>query len=356
MAEHDPSRTEPATAKRRNEARNKGQVAKSREIGPVVITFGGLLTLTFLSGWMMNGIAAIFRDTLSSVGSVPDSVEAVHTLLGRTSLRCAIILLPVFAATVICAIGSSVAQIGWLWTFEPLMPKFDKLNPIAGMGRLFSLQAFAEMAKSVLKLLIVGWFAWKVIQRELIALPGVVDSRPDEIVVYIATICGEIILKTTVVLGILALVDYAYQRWEYERGMRMTKEEVKEEGRAAEGDPMIKGRIKQLMRERARRLIFKEVPKADVIITNPTHFAIALKYDKSTMHAPTVTAKGSDQMAKRIREIAKEHGIPVVERPPLARALWKECKEGQEVPFEFYKAVAEVLAYVYRLSGRKAAV
>jgi flagellar biosynthetic protein FlhB len=348
----DPSKTESATPKRRSEERDKGNVPKSREFPAVAGMLGVYAVLHFTSGRMLEGLTGVFRDFLTLSASRVNSVDGVHTLLNDLFLRSGGLLLPTFAGTVFFATASNIAQTGFLFTTEPLRPNFGKLNPVSGMKKLFSSQALVELVKSVIKFTLIGLVAWKVIHREIPVLVEIIEKTPEEIVVYLLQVGSSILLQCGLLLLLLAAGDYAFQRWSSEKSMRMTKEEVKEEGRQQEGDPNVKARIRSIQRERARRRIMQEVPKADVVITNPTHFAVALKYERGSADAPRVLVKGSDLMALRIRKIAEDSGVPVVERPPLARALYHDVDEGQEIPYELFQAVAEVLAYVYRLRGR----
>ncbi len=353
----DPSKTESATPKRRGEMRDKGSVPKSKEISSAVILLGTFAALHFSSGYMVKGLSDIVRDFFTARPEQLDTVAGMHHILIELVLRSGLILAPVLAFNLLCAYTANVAQVGFLFTLKPLTPSFDKLNPIAGIGRLFSITAVGELFKSIIKFSLIGLLAWRIIRSEIPVLPGIIDRTTQEMIAYFASIVSRLIVHCGTGLLVLAACDYAFQRYTFEKSIKMTKEEVKQEGKDAEGDPAVKGRIRSLQREMARRRIMKEVPQADVIITNPTHYAIALKYERGGgMAAPRVTAKGADLMAKRIREIATEHGVPIVERAPLARALYANVDEGQEIPEEFYRAVAEVLAYVYRLRNPRIAV
>ncbi len=351
----DPSKTESATPKRRSEEREKGNVPKSREFPGVAVMLGVFGAMYLTSSHMMGGLTAVFRDFLTASPSSVETVNGVHTVLSDLFLRGGFLLLPTFAGTVFFAAASNIAQVGFLFTTEPLRPNFDRLNPAAGVKKLFSPQSLAELAKAVMKFVLIGFVAWRVIRGEIPFLPEIVEKTPEEIILYFLRVGSSILLQCGLLLLLLAAGDYAFQRWSFEKSIRMTKEEVKEEFRQQEGDPAVKSRIRSIQRERARRRILQEVPKADVVITNPTHFAVALRYERGSSQAPRVVVKGADLMARRIREVAQESGVPVVERPPLARALYSDVDEGQEIPCELYQAVAEVLAYVYRLRGRNLA-
>jgi flagellar biosynthetic protein FlhB len=353
----DPSRTEAATPKKRDEARQKGNVPKSREFSSALILLGAYGALHFSSGYMMKGLTEILRDFFMASPKQLETVAGMHAMLIEIVLRSGLVLAPILAVTFLCAYGANIAQVGFLFTTEPLTPSFDRLNPISGVGRLFSMNALGELCKAIIKFFLVGLLAWRIIREELPALPGIIDRTTPEIVTYLASIVSRLVVHCGSALLVLAAADYLFQRWNFEKSIKMTKDEIRQEGKDAEGDPAVKGRIRSLQREMSRRRIMQEVPKADVIITNPTHFAVALKYERGLgMTAPKVTAKGADLTAKRMREVAKEHGVPIVERPPLARALYANVDEGQEIPEEFYRAVAEVLAYVYRLRNPRIAV
>ncbi|HEY3490034.1 MAG TPA: flagellar biosynthesis protein FlhB [Candidatus Deferrimicrobiaceae bacterium] len=353
----DPSRTESATPKRRDEMREKGNVPKSREVSSAVILLGSLAALHFSAGHMMKGLTDVLRDFFSAKPTQLETVAGMHAMLIDLVLRCGLILAPVMGFTMLCAYVANVAQVGFLFTMQPLTPNFEKLNPISGFSRLFSMTAIGELFKSLIKFSLVGLLAWRIIRAEIPVLPGIIDRTTPEMAVYFSSIVSRLIIHCGLAMLVLAAADYLFQRWNFEKSIKMTKDEVRQEGKDAEGDPAVKGRIRSLQREMSRRRIMKEVPKADVIITNPTHFAIALKYERGRgMTAPKVVAKGADVMARRIREIATEHGVPIVERPPLARALYANVDEGQEIPEEFYRAVAEVLAYVYKLRNPRIAV
>lgn len=351
----DPSKTEPATGKRRSEERDKGNVAKSQEFPAIAVMLGVFGVMYLTSGQMMAGLTAVLRDLLTASASRVNSVDGVHTLLNDLFVRGGLMLLPTFAGTLFFAAASNVAQTGFLFTAEPLRPNFGKLNPVAGVKKLFSPQSLVTLVKSVIKFALVGFVAWRVIRQEIPVLTGIIDKTPEEIVLYLARVGGSILLRCGVLLLLLAAGDYVFQWWSFEKSIRMSKEEVKEEGRQAEGNPAVKGRIRSIQRENARRRILQEVPKADVVITNPTHFAVALRYERGSAEAPRVVVKGADLMALRIREVAEKSGVPVVERPPLARALYRDVDEGQEIPYELYQTVAEVLAHVYRLRDRNLA-
>lgn len=350
----DLSRTETATPKKREEMRRKGNLPKSREIPSVVVLLGGFFMIYLWAERLSSGLSVLFREFLASPPGRIESVDAVHTLWIELLSRCGILLSPVLSAILLCAVASNVAQTGLLFTAEPLTPDLQKLNPVTGLTRIFSLSSLAELFKAFLKFLLVGWIAYRILREELPVLPGIMERTPVEILSYMGRISSRLLLYCGGALLALAAADYLFQRWTYEKSIRMTKQEVREEWKEQEGDPLIKGRIRSIQREKSRRRILQEVPRADVVITNPTHVAVAVRYERGEMPAPRVTAKGAGLLARRIRTLAEEHGVPVLERPPLARALYRSVEEGREIPPDFYRAVAEILAHIYRLRGARA--
>ncbi len=346
-------RTEQATPKRRREAREKGQVAKSKEIPSLAVLLAGTLTLTFGSGFFYHNISELMRYYLSNIGSV-QVTQANMTNMALVALRySATLLAPLFTILVFVAFLSNYLQVGSLLAFEAIRPKFSKINPIEGFKRLFSAQAAMELAKSILKLMVVSWIAYVTIKGELNNLPSLLDSTPGQIQTYLFSVAGVLFKRTCMVMLILAVLDYLFQRWEFEKNLKMTKQEVKEEMKQTEGDPHVKARIRSIQREAAKKRMMADVPKADVVITNPTRLAVALRYDSTEMDAPMVVAKGSGHVAERIKEIAKENGVPVIENKPLAQSLYKMVEIGRTIPEALYKAAAEVLAYVYKQKGRR---
>ncbi len=346
-------RTEQATPKRRREAREKGQVAKSKEISSLAVLLAGTLTLSFGSGFFYHHISELMRYYLSNVGSA-QVTQANMTNMALVALRyCATILAPLFIILVSVAFLANYLQVGSLLSFEAIKPNFSKINPLEGLKRLFSTQAAMELAKSILKLIVVSWIAYVTINGELKNLPSLLDFSPGQIQTYLFSITGILFKRTCMVMLILAVLDYLFQRWEFEKNLKMTKQEVKEEMKQTEGDPHVKARIRSIQREAAKKRMMADVPKADVVITNPTRLAVALRYDSAEMDAPMVIAKGSGHVAERIKEIAQENGVPVIENKPLAQSLYKMVEIGRTIPETLYKAAAEVLAYVYKQKGRR---
>ncbi len=345
-------KTEPASPRRREDARKKGQVARSMELNSFAILFFGLLFLLFSGPVMFRQVAGLMQEMLSGLSAAPGDVESYSRLLLNVTLRTLLILAPLFVTLMIVGIFINVAQVGFGASAEVLEPKLDKLNLVRGLQRLISRRSAVELVRDLLKLTIIGVVAWYALKAELDRLMGLSDADTMEILSVTAWSMFRVSIKVVLALLIIALFDYAFQRWDFERSIRMTKQEVREEYKLYEGSPLMRSRIRQVQREMARMRMTKEIPHADVVVTNPTALAVALKYDSETMSAPTVVAKGARLLAERIRDIARSAGVPIVENKPLARALYASVEVGSTVPAELYKAAAEVLAYVYRLRGK----
>jgi flagellar biosynthetic protein FlhB len=279
--------------------------------------------------------------------NIPEFLKFAQNIIGRFI----ILLSPLFAAIFITAILSNIMQVGFMISGESIIPKLSKIDPIKGFGRLFSKQSFMELMKSLLKLTIVGGIAFLTIKGEMKHFALLGDMEVNSIFVYILKIFFKIFIRCSLAMIVLVIIDYAFQKWEFENRIKMTKQEVKEEFKKSEGDPMIKSRIKRIQMDMARKRMMQAVPEADVVITNPTHLAVALKYDSSSMTAPKVIAKGSRKIAEKIKDVASEHGIPVLENKELARNLYSLVEVGQEIPPALYQVIAELLAYIYRLKS-----
>jgi len=346
-------RTEKATAKRRQQAREKGQVAQSREVSSVIILMTALGLFYFSGSWMLLNLGNILSGVYQSLGTLHlDSVPNVSTFLIKIAKLSFRIIAPLFLLLVVAGIAANGLQFGFGLYPKKLAPKLTQINPASGVKRIFSLKSLVEAVKSVLKIIVVGWIAYGVISGHLKEFPALVDLDVGQILVFMGQVAFQIALYVCLALVVMAALDFIYQRWQYEENLKMTKQEVKDEHKQAEGDPKVKSRIRSLQREVAMRRMMESVPEADVVITNPTHLAIALRFDSKNMIAPRVVAKGADHLAERIRKIAGEHSVPIVENKPLAQALYRMVELGEYIPAELYRAVAEVLAYVYRLKGR----
>lgn len=350
MAEDLGEKTEQPTAKRMADARQKGQVARSQDLGAAVGLSAAVALLVLLGGGIMQGFARLMERLLA--GEAPgdqlraDSLwSAIEYAFGE-GVRA---LAPLALIAALVGYASQFAQVGWLLTGEPIRPKLEKLDPIKGTKRLFSKRNLVKAAVNSVKLVIVIAVAWFVIIGQAPMLAATPRLGPAPALMVVARVIFELAVWLVAVLLVLALADFAYQRWQHTQDLKMTKQEVKDERRSMEGDPEIKGRRLKLAREIAQQRIAAAIPSADVVITNPEHFSVAIKYDEASMGAPRVIAKGVDFLALRIRQLARLAKVPIVERPPLARALYWGVDVGQEIAPEHYKAVAEILAYVYRL-------
>jgi flagellar biosynthetic protein FlhB len=351
--EQGQERTESATAKRREDARKKGQVARSREVVSVAVLMGGLTVLYFAGGRMFDGLSSVMRETFVDASTFQARKDTLHAMFMTLSYSTFLILAPLMITVAVVGIASNVAQFGFLLTTEALSPKFSRINPADGVKRIFSRHSAVELIKAILKVGLVGMVAFYTVKAEFHNLPSLIDMDARGIIAYGGGVSFRIVVNTGIVLLILAALDYAFQRWDYEKSLRMTKEEIKQEMKEMEGDQHIKARIRSLQRDAARKRMMEAVPKADVVVTNPTHIAVAVRYEAGKMKAPVVVAKGAGFIAEKIKEIARENRVPVMENKPLARAMCKMVDVGKEIPSDLYQAVAEILAYVYKLKAKR---
>ncbi|MBW2169003.1 MAG: flagellar biosynthesis protein FlhB [Deltaproteobacteria bacterium] len=346
-------KTEPATPKRRQEAREKGQVAQSREISSTLVLLSGLGFFALSGSWMFLNLSEFMGGIFQNINSLRFDGSSVYPFLLEVLQRVFMILMPLMLLVLIAGIAANLLQVGFLFTGKPLVPKLSKLNPINGIKKLFSLRSLVELVKSVFKLLFVGGIAFLLLKGELETIPSLMQMGVGDILSFIGRVAFKIRFYTCLALIILAALDYAYQRWQHEKDLKMTKQEVKDELKQREGDPIVKAMIKIVEGEMSQRRMREMIPEADVVITNPTNLAIALKYTAEGMMAPRVIAKGAGFIAERIKEIAREKGIPIIENKPLAQTLFKVVGIGDFIPVNLYRAVAEILAYVYRLKGMR---
>ncbi len=352
-------KTEEPTSKKLNDARSDGQVAKSQELCNAISLIALFLTLRMVGMNIGNG----FLDVIKYVfGIIPEFTVLVNGEISQKTfdnitrfaiIRIIVILLPIFAVGVLVAFFVNLFQVKWKVSTKPLRPKFSKLNPVSGMKKIFSKKKLMDLALAIGKLAIIFGVVWSYIQG-FGGLPSLLlDMQTNTGVGETCIIIINLGLRISFVYLLLAIIDYIYQRWKFHKDMMMTKQEVKDEYKNSEGDPQVKGKIKQKMMEASRRRMMQEVPSADVVITNPTHFAVALKYDTDVADAPYIVAKGQDFLAQKIKDEAREAGVEIVENKPLARMLYHNVDIGGVVPPELYQAVAEVLAFVYNLRDRK---
>jgi flagellar biosynthetic protein FlhB len=353
MAEEqdDSQKTEEPTQKRLDESRQKGQVASSREVNHWFMILGGTLFVIMMAPATLRAIErAMLRFIESPHAFTVESglSGAVRSAMSEVGMA---LLLPL-GLLLVLALFSGFVQHGVLFSAEQLVPKLEKISPAAGFKRLFSTKALVELLKGLLKLAVVGTVLTMVVWPQLAhitELPGY--SMPD-LLVYTGKLAGKVLLASLAVITVIAGLDMFYQRFTHMQSLRMSKQEIRDEMKQTDGDPMIKSRLRQIRMERARRRMMAEVPKATVVVTNPTHFAVALRYEQGKMEAPVVVAKGADLVAARIRELAQENEVPIVENPPLARALYATVDLDQPVPSEHYRAVAEIIGYVMRLKHK----
>jgi flagellar biosynthetic protein FlhB len=351
MAEDsDLERTEPASARRLDQAREKGNVPRSRELATFAVLLASSAVIAFLGLFMYRGLGSVMRGAMSFGQSDLASPAVMGRSLMDAGLEGVLVLLPLAAAVVVAAIASNVLVSGWVFTAKAFEPNFAKLNPASGLARMFSWHSLVELVKALLKggLIagVAGWMIWR--QRD--GILSLAAEPMESAMVHFGQITLLTFLAAAAAYAFIVVMDVPFQLWDYHRNLRMTKEEVRQEQKEMEGDPQIKARIRSLQRETARRRMMQEVPKADVVVTNPLHFAVALKYEEKHMAAPQVIAKGTQLVAERIKELAREHRVPVVEAPPLARALHRHVEVGDTVPGTLFTAVAQVLAYVYQLN------
>ncbi len=344
------AKTEEPTSRRKSEARNSGQVPKSQDLTATVLLLGGLLTLRFLGPSIWARMLAIYKTAFSSAN--PTDQDQLIPFAAVLAKEIFWMVGPFMLSIMVIGLLILYAQTGWLLTLKPLTPSLGKLNPITGVSRLFSLRSVMQLGQNIAKLslvVLVAYFVLKNMAEEVI-FSLALDHLA--IVAFVGHLAFRLGVALALMMLVLALIDYVYQRYQHNKDLKMTKEEVKDELRSMEGDPVVKRRRREVQMQLAMQRLKQVVPEADVVVSNPTHVAVAIKYDTETMAAPKVIAKGVDQMAIRIRQLAAAAGIPILERPPLARALNESVEVGQEIPETFYQAIAEVLAYVYELAGR----
>ena len=346
-------KTEQATPKRREDARKKGQVARSTELSSVAILAAGLLALAALGSYLLDRLGNFIVDTLTNgIHAELNSGNILGYILGW-GRDYAMLVAPVVLFLLVAALVVNYAQVGVLFTGQPLMPKANRLSPLTGIKRIFSARGLVELAKGLFKIGAVSYLTWLTIAAEADRMVAFMDMGIGQILLLSGNIVLTLAFRITLLLLVMAILDYAFQRFDYEKNLRMTRQEVKEELKQQEGDPLIRQRVRSLQREMSQRRMMDDIGSADVVVTNPTHVAVALQYDPETMPAPKVLAKGQRLVAQRIKKLAREAGVPLVENKPLARALFKAVKIGEEIPEDLFKAVAQVLAFVFGLKRRK---
>ncbi len=351
-------KTEEPTSKKLDDARKEGQVAKSKEIGNAFSLLALFLVMKLYLGTMGTRFIEVFSAVYQQIpdvskmynGGLP--VASLHVLIRGMMFQILVIMAPVLLIGVAIAIICDVAQVKWKPTTKPLQPKFSKLNPMKGFGRIFSPNSLVELLKSVLKLALIGYMVYSYLKDKISNIFLLYDITLNQAIGMIGEIVVDLGIRIAAIYMIIAFLDFGYQKWKFHEDMKMTKQEVKDEYKNQEGDPQIKGKQKQRMREASMRRMMQQLPEADVVITNPTHYAVAIKYDPEKYDAPYVLAKGENYLAQRIKDVAKENHIEIVENKPLARMLYANVDIGGLIPPELYQAVAEVLAFVYHLKGK----
>lgn len=345
-------KTEDATERKISKAREEGQVGKSQEVPAVFVLLAGVAIMHVLSFYMYNNMLVVMHDCFSFQLTQKMSSTFVIKLFYSYVEAFFKILTPILATVFFAALATNFFQVGFFISWKAIQPKFSKINPISGAKQKFSSTAVMEFVKSILKLVIVGVVTYYTIVTKLNTILSLYDHSVGFILLYVMRISFLIFIRVLMIMAFLAILDFAFQKWKFAQDQKMTKQEVKDEHKQTEGDPQIKSRIRQVQMEVAKRRMMGEVPDADVVVTNPTHLAVVIKYDSLQMNAPKIVAKGAGLVAENIKRIANENQVPIVENKKLARNLYKNVDAGDHVPMDLYQAVAELLAYVYNLKGK----
>ncbi|WP_282034533.1 flagellar biosynthesis protein FlhB [Metabacillus indicus] len=345
-------KTEKATPRKREDVRKKGQVAKSADVNTAIGLLTVFLAFLFIGPFMMKQLLALMKSSLQETLLLQLSEKNVHELMMQIAVQSAYMGGPIMGVALIAGIAGNYLQVGFLFSTEAVQMKLEKINPIQGFKRIYSLRAVVELLKSILKISFVGAVTFSVIWFQMDGILSLSKLSVEKAFLFVSKLAFQMGLFASIALLFLSLLDYFYQKYDFEKNIRMSKQDLKDEFKKSEGDPLIKSRIKQKQREMATRRMMQDVPGADVVITNPTHYAIALKYDEDKMDAPFVVAKGVDFVAQKIKETAKTNNVTMIENRPLARALYDQVDIGRAVPEEFFKAIAEILAYVYQLKNK----
>lgn len=351
-------KTEEATPKKLSDARKEGQVARSQELSTAVMLLAFFLVIKVFVGFIGNRFLGNFKEIYQVIDIY--TADEFGSAMAGAFLRdglvdILIICLPVFLAAVLVAFVVTVAQVKWKVTSKPLQPKLSKFNPINGFKRIFSKDKLFELVKDIVKIALIFYVAYSDLAKAAGAVVALYDFSLKQAVVYVGDFVIDLGIKLSAIYLVVGFVDYIYQKIKFKKDLRMSKQEVKDEYKQQEGDPQVKGRIKSKMREVSQRRMMQKLPEADVVITNPTHFACAIQYDKEVSEAPVLIAKGADYLAQKIKDAAKENNVPIVENKPLARMLYYNVDLDSEIPRELYQMTAEVLAYVYKLKNGGAA-
>ena len=345
-------RTQPATPRRRRRAKERGEVAKSAEINSILILLCSFLILRFFGKGITQRLSQDIGYILENAHKFSLCTSEVYKYFQQGLWEGARMLFPLILMIAIAGLVANLMQTGFLFTFHPLVPDLNRINPVNGFKRIFSKRSLVQLLFSLLKMAVIGYVVYILIKTHSEDFLLLVDKDIGQICAFVFNLAFQLGLYSCLALAPIAVLDYGLQRWEYEKRLRMTRQEALEEYKETEGNPLVKTRIRSLQRQMARRRMMQEVPRADVVITNPTQLAVALQYNREKMNAPVVVAKGARYLAERIKRVARDHNVPIVENRWLAKALYESVEVGQEIPIRFYQAVAEVLAYIYRLKKR----
>jgi flagellar biosynthesis protein FlhB len=350
MGEQSGDKSEEPTPHRLKEAREKGQVIKSKEITTAFLLMLSYVVLRFIGGFVWEELSGMVRAIYNLIPNIQDFGYGFVAAALMIALRAfALILAPLFGAVFVAAILIESLQTQGAASIDPLSPKLERINPIEGFKRMFSMQGLFELIKSLLKIIIVFWIAWSTASKDLPFVIGLINAHPWEALAVGGSIAFNVAIRVSLFYLFIAILDYMYKRWEFMKNLRMTKQEIKEEYKRLEGDPHVKQRMRDLQRAMSSNRMMSSVPQADVVVTNPTHLAVAIHYQAAKMKAPKLLAKGRFELAEQIKMIAEKNDIPIVENEELARAIYRSAKVGEELPNDMYQAVAEVLAFVYKL-------
>ncbi len=349
----DGERTESATPKRREEARKKGQVAQSKEVVSVFVLFSSLGVMFFLGSDIFSRLMGLMQEMIQKMGTLAVDQTSAPALLAEILWQMATILLPFMLTIAAAGVTANLVQFGFIFTGETIVPKVSRLNPINGIKKMVSLRSLVDLTKAIFKVVVLGGIGFLMIRAVVKTIPSLMQMECPDILLFVSSTSFKICFYTCLALILMAGLDYGFQRWQHEKDLKMTKQEIKDEAKQREGDPLVKARIRSVQREMAQRRMMEEIPKADVIITNPTHLAIALRYNADEMMAPQVVAKGAGFVAERIKKVAREISIPIIENKSLAQTLYRTVEIGDFIPVNLYRAVAELLAYVYRLKAAR---
>lgn len=346
-------KTEQPSSKKLEDARKKGMVAKSIEVNSLLIVIAGLVTIFLLQSYIGQRMSRFTINIFNSLDTLPKKISLLPNMAYDWYMFFFSVLAPIMTAVVIVALASNIAQVGFKLSPKALAPKFSKLNPANGIKRIFSSRSLVEIFKTLLKFFVIAFFTYLILSDLIVASAYLDNLNPSELIIFMIDNAFSLLWKIALLYAVIAAIDFVYQRYKFKKDMMMTKQEVKEEMKQLEGDPTVKGRIRKMQMQAAQQRMMANLPNADVVITNPTHYAVALKYDMTKDSAPEVIAKGVDLLAQRIKKVAAEHNIPLHEDRELARALYKMCDVGDKIPPSLFKAVAQVLAYVYNLKKNK---